>query len=108
MCKFVMQGNCDSCRTTGFASASPLDFEFLCACHLFFCGMHAGAISLDELSLAYSSPPLEMVTHVFRSAQSALSAMVHDSWTAMILACKSVGLTNSTLCCNLLYNYTLN
>lgn len=96
----------DSCHTTGlpkFASASPSGFEFLCGCHL-SCWMRAGAIRLDELSLAHSSPPLKMVPNMF----SSVCIECHVSRTAMLLACKSADLSNSILCCNLLYNYTLN
>lgn len=102
-CKETSHDNCHTTQLSKFASASPLHFGFLCVCSL-FCWMHAGATSLDELSLAHSSPPLGMVPNVF----SSVYIDCHVSGTAVFLACKPVELSNSILCCNLLYNYTLN
>ena len=101
-CKETPRDSCHTTRLTTFASASALAFEFLCGCRL-FCWMRAGAVSLDELSLALSSPLLEMVPNVV----SSVCIECHVSGTDMLLACKSIYLSNSMLRCNLLHNYTL-
>lgn len=78
--------------------------NFCVAAIIFFCWVCACAINLDGQNLTYSSPSLEMVPSMF----SSVCIKRHVSGASILLACKSTDSSNSIVCCNLLYNCTLN